>query len=315
AVFGELTREFLEGKFELTGGLLYFRDTISTVQLSGFTDPTPSAVTGTDDHHLSPRVILNWHPHADSTVYASYSEGFRSGGAQGAAILAIEPNFPALKPDTLKNYELGAKGDLFGGALSYDAALYYMDWKAVQQPLLVSLGAVNIQTIINSKSASGVGGELGFTFRPVTDLAFSGNFGWNGLKVDADVLSGSVDLFPKGVRLNLSPEYTAGAAATYTVHLSGGYKGNFSGTFNYISSTTDRSLNTVTNSVLISPGDATRTGNLSFALVSPQRWTASVFVDNFTNENASPLNHFVGFANWNQRIRPRTFGVQFEDSF
>src|SRR3546814_11448660 len=63
----------------------------------------------------TPRVVLTWHPSRDFTVYTAYSEGFRSGINQDPAITRAAPQFSPLKPDLLRNYELGVKGGTADG--------------------------------------------------------------------------------------------------------------------------------------------------------------------------------------------------------
>ena len=55
--------------------------------------------------------------------YATVSTGFRSGGLNPQQE-PFEPIPGAFAPDTLTNYEVGAKGRLFGGALDYQADVY-----------------------------------------------------------------------------------------------------------------------------------------------------------------------------------------------
>ena len=45
-------------------------------------------------------------------------------------ILRASNGFAAsVEPDTLRNYELGAKGKIFANRLNYDLSVYFMDWQ------------------------------------------------------------------------------------------------------------------------------------------------------------------------------------------
>src|SRR3546814_13424751 len=44
-------------------------------------------------------------------------------------ITRAAPQFSPLKPDLLRNYELGVKGGTADGQLLFDAAIYYIDWR------------------------------------------------------------------------------------------------------------------------------------------------------------------------------------------
>src|SRR5262249_4611108 len=99
AVFGELTRLFMNGRFELTAGLRHFDDEVTfqeNVPHSGV--PTDALLHTTSHFHAdTPRGVFTWHVNKDATAYASYGEGFRSGFTQNAFALAVAPNFPSVK--------------------------------------------------------------------------------------------------------------------------------------------------------------------------------------------------------------------------
>ena len=86
---------------------------------------------------VTPRAVLTWYPNDELTVYTSYSEGFRSGYDQTPRVEFLAPGFPPVEEDSLRNYEVGAKGNLLDGRLIFDAALYFIDWQDVQQTILV----------------------------------------------------------------------------------------------------------------------------------------------------------------------------------
>ncbi len=314
AIFGELTRRFLDSQLELTGGLRYFHDKQRTTEVSNFAGTPPVGVFGNDTFEdVSPRVILNWHPERDVTIYASYSQGFRSGGTPSKTIRVLLPDFPAIKPDRLTNYEVGSKGSLFDGVLEYDLAAYYIKWKDIQQSLTADYNGVRIASIVNSESASGFGGELGLAVRPARGLTVQGSAALNDLQFDADVLNAGVVLFPEGARLNQSPRFTANGSIDYTAPLGGDYTGQFSMSLNHVSSLQIRDLTGTT--VIVNKGQSVTTGSASVGVTSPQGWSATLFVDNFTNQNHAPTVNFLGFSYLDQRIQPRTIGVQLEHRF
>jgi len=47
----------------------------------------------------------------------------------------------------------------------------------------------------------------------------------------------------------------------------------------------------------------------SFALISPYRWTATLFVDNINNDHAG-LPSGDAVPSWDTQVRPRTMGLQ-----
>jgi iron complex outermembrane receptor protein len=228
AVFGEFGRRFFNDQLEWTLGLRYFHDEASSrenIQDEGLVGVPLYHATDTYNA-VTPRAVLTWYPNSDLTTYISYSQGFRSGFPQNSNTLESAPYWPTLKPDKLYNYEIGAKGDFLDKRVSLDSALYYIDWRDVQQTLQVPIGnGVYGAAPINGQGASGLGVDLAVTTRPVEGLDIGMNFGWNNLTLNSAIYAGSILIFNKGDRLNFSPEFSAGGFANYSFPIAGGVKG------------------------------------------------------------------------------------------
>ena len=311
AVFGELSRKFFHDQLEWTLGGRYYHDEESTTDLM----PPPGIPV---DHFTAsfnattPRVVLSWFAQPNVTAYASYSQGFRSGFGQQPVILEAAPGYPPVRPDKLNNYEIGSKGALWDGRLSFDAAVYYVKWNDVQQSLSVLYEGATFSAFVNAGSASGAGAEFAVTARLLEGLEVSVNSSWNDLKFDSDVTSADGLLFAKGQRLNRSPEYTAGASVRYTFALgSGGYTGNLAASGNYTSQMSAPPQIGVANGMVFEGSDLVL-ARVSATVKAPAHWSATAFVDNINNYKRSPLPEFPGIEEWNERVRPRTYGLQFE---
>lgn len=316
AIFGQVTRLLLDDKLELSVGARYFKDKVLSRENSRHTGivTEPLYRASVSFEKSSPRVGITWHPMPDLTFYASYAEGFRSGFPQNANIVRAAPQFPALRPDNLKNYELGSKGRLWNGLLSYDAALYYIDWQDVQMTLSVPINGGFFSAPVNGTSASGPGAEVSLALKPVRDLEIGGNVGWNDLTSDTDVLSSNVVLLKEGDRLNYSPKWTAGAYATYSFPIgSGGLEGSLSGSVNYSSR---QDFHNIQRGQSVNyPGDPVTIARADFSLRSTKRWAITLFADNLTDSNDRPIGGLFGAPAFTPRIRPRTIGLQFETQF
>ena len=321
AFFGELTREL--GPLAITGGLRHFADDVTQLENSSGTLP-PSPLYRRDNtfHKWSPRVVLTWHPGGETNLYTSYSEGFRSGSAQNASVARLAPNFPPIRPDNLKNYEVGLKRTFGHGRADVDAAVYYIDWTDVQQNLTVPSGngVTFFAANVNGVSASGMGFDFAATTRPASGWTVGANASWNNLTEDADVITkpaaapNGVVLFSKGTRLTYSPEFTAGAFAGYAFPLQRGYAGRLSASVNHISEQVFRRL--VGTDVLVIPGDPMTIGRIGASLDAPTRWTATFYIDNLNNEQGAPQkNGGGGRVDRDMHIRPRTVGLQLEYHF
>ena len=99
----------------------------------GATSPAAPQSTDSDDDVLI-KVNASWDISDSTMVYATYSEGYRHGGAQSLPSLADgdpfgEPNAEALRTfasDSVTNYELGIKGG--NERFRYTASLFNVDW-------------------------------------------------------------------------------------------------------------------------------------------------------------------------------------------
>ena len=320
AGFGQITRTFADDHFELSAGLRYFHDTVGVQSL-----PTQDALLALIDHTTvfhafpTPRVVATWLPNADLTVYASYSEGFRSGFNQSPLALLAAPGLPPVQADKLHNYELGAKGSLFNGFATYDAALYYIKWDGVQQSGEILYNGVIIGASINGSSASGPGIDASLTLHPTQGLEIGGSLSYNDLTQDQAVLSQGVVLYPKGARLANSAAFTADAFVHYGFALNGKLDAHFNTSGNYSSAQTF-SLLSGDSSQLYASGKPLLV-NSSFEISNHFNQSLSLYVENLTNwhglmEPAPPAAPTADAeASAELRTRPRTVGVQLEAKY
>ena len=301
AVYGEVTRLLFDQQLELTAGLRYFHDAVSQPVNETYPPTQTTAVATT------PRAVLTWHPAKDWTLYGSYSQGFRSGFPQAGPNAGLPP----AQPDRLYNYELGSKGILFDGRLKFDLALYYIDWQHVQESITVTVEGVPYSATVNGRSASGPGVDLALTSEVIDRLTLAGSFSWNDLKMDSNVYSGGALLFPDGARLNLSPEYTASLSADYRFpFFATGLDGHLSLAANYVSN--------MQNTVLLGSeantgrGDPEFIPRAGFSLSSRSGWTGTLYADNLSNYQRSPIPGYGNLTEYYSRVRPRTVGLQLE---
>jgi len=310
AAFGELTRVLADGKFEVTAGLRYFEDEVSSMEDVDLDDPAPKVdVAQTTFQHTSPRAVFAWHPDDQSTVYASYARGFRSGYNQTLFALSLMPTLEAVNEDELNNYEVGWKSNVLDGRLAFDASVYYMDWQDVQMELCVRF-SVGCETVgVNGSSASGLGVDLVVSARPADRLTLGFNASWNDLATDQQILAGDVVLFEAGERLSHSAEYNLGASLSFGFPIgAGGLEWEFSASANYSSGVTVKSF--LAPVVTTTKGDYILDSRASFALLSPDRWTLELYAENIANERGTPMDDQIEF--YARRLRPRTIGLQLE---
>jgi iron complex outermembrane recepter protein len=309
AAFGEVTRVLADGAFEITGGLRYFSDDVTQIEFINSTGPR-----GKTFDKVSPRAVLTWHPSDDAALYASYAEGFRSGFTQSAPVLRVAPGFPALEADTLRNFEVGAKGAALDRRLRYEVAVYYIDWQDVQQTINVEIAPTVFATAaVNGESASGPGVDAALTLNVTDNFSVGLSGSWNDLAVDADVITRNVVFFSEGERLNYSAEKTWGANADYEMELGGGYLARLSGSASYSSAQDNRSQSAATGAITINKGDDILITRASLAFEAPRNWGLTLFVDNANDEDGTPSAN--ADPRQSIRVRPRTWGLQLDYHF
>jgi len=110
------------------------------------------------ENGVTPRLTLSYEPSRAATFYASYAQGFRTGGVnapvtddicspaerRAAGIPDVPPPYDSDRTD---NYEIGAKTSLWGGRLRINGAAYRIAWKDYQQAFQTACGINNATTI------------------------------------------------------------------------------------------------------------------------------------------------------------------------
>lgn len=149
SVFGQLTFD-LTDQLELTAGARYSHEEKA---LGGTVGGAPVVVArpSRSFNDISPEVSISYRPNTVTTFYASYREGFVSGGYNITATQATGPNAdPSFDQSTVRGVEAGIKGYLAGRQIRYDLNGYYYNFKDLQvsafDPASISLTTRNAAT-------------------------------------------------------------------------------------------------------------------------------------------------------------------------
>ena len=306
ALFGELTRLLWDGRVEVTGGVRYFHDDV--FQAGAYLGQPIILPLDDTFHKVTPRALVAWHPTHESTIYASYSEGFRSGAPQNPAVAAA--GIPPVGPDDLRNYELGAKASTLDGRLSFDLAVYYMKWLDIQQSHNIVINGLPQNAFINGTSASGVGVDFGITAKPTENIALALGYSWNNLSQDEPIYVGSQVFYNKGDRLANAPGRDGHVSAEYSIPLADAVVGRLaaSATYTGYSWFRDPGFGSVYVPYHSNPMLDAR---VSFTLDVRDRFSIKLFVDNLTNDQGTPARSSL-IPEYDLRVRPRTGGLQLE---
>ncbi|QIB66801.1 TonB-dependent receptor [Kineobactrum salinum] len=145
AVFGQVDYA-LTDQLSLTLGLRYTKDektfipdqVIERVNVPSFIFPFPAgtpilpAVEATNKiNEVTPMVNLSYQWSEQLMAYASYSEGFKSGGFT-QRVFPPEPTIPAFDPEFVEVYELGFKFSAPGNRLRINGALFHTQYDDMQ---------------------------------------------------------------------------------------------------------------------------------------------------------------------------------------
>jgi iron complex outermembrane receptor protein len=187
---------------------------------------------------FTPRASVSYEFADTFTTYASYSEGFKSGGFDMRGDVVLTPDtVNGYDPETVQSYEIGAKGTLFDDRLSYNFAAFYADYSdqqiTRQQPTVTG----SIASFVDNAGASTIQGvELEGTVQFTDRLSLNYGVGWTDAEFDKyetfqvitnpapppATLTVPVDLSDTAVFQN-TPEWNGNLALNYAQPLQNGW--------------------------------------------------------------------------------------------
>jgi iron complex outermembrane receptor protein len=226
AVFGQATYAITD-RLSLTAGLRYTDETKTFLpDQFVYTDPTglfpPGSVPGFRLVPLaeSERSITETTPMANLAyqwadgfmTYASYSEGFKSGGFT-QRIFPPLPAPPPFGPEFAASYELGFKFDSADRRVRLNGAAYFTDYSDLQVQVLVGVQPLTA----NAGGAQVKGFELELQTVPIEDLQINVGLGYADAaytSLDPTVIATGVTLDSKFAQV---PEWTGNFDVAYTI--------------------------------------------------------------------------------------------------
>lgn len=213
---------------------------------------------------FTPRVSVSFKPTPDHNIYASYSQGFKGGGFDPRGVGANAPDlngngirgendevaaFLSFRPESVDSYEVGYKGNLFDGGLTFALAGFYADYTDVQIPGSVACIVGGLPSFCgvtsNAGKATFKGVELEFNARLGENFATDGDrlnllgaVGYIDAKFDEYITN--IANVPTDVaqfrQIQNTPDWTASATLAYMTPVGAG-RLNLGTTLSYRSST------------------------------------------------------------------------------
>lgn len=308
----------------VVGGRYSQNDQSYTYRRSGIFNGGRSTTTKgkSSDEPFDYAVALQWHLNDDAMLYARVATGYRPGGPQVSNLAGL--GLPTTyDPDTVENFELGAKGTALGGQLRYDVAVYTIDWTDIQllQTVVVNTpnGPVRRSLIANAGAASSTGAEASMQWALTEGFVLGGSIAYMDAQLDsaAPAIGGA-----KGDRIPYSPEWSGTLDAQYSHALGSSLTGTLGASLQYMGERDNYFAADPTGNVQATMPSFT-TVNLR-ASIAWQDWEFGLRVDNATDERgllSAQTNAFeavppFGVANDSGAfIRPRTFALTVSRDF
>jgi iron complex outermembrane receptor protein len=233
-------------------------------------------------------------------AYASYSEGFKSGGWD-TRLTSPVLTVPGFRPEYAETIEVGLKSEWFEQTLRVNVAAFQTDYTDLQ--LIIQQGISPLTTNAGKSEIEGV--EIEVQWAPVSGLLLAGSYGWIDAKyTQLDAAANASGIFLSN-SFNNTPESTFSFTADYAQDIAGGRTLGWHLGYSW----KDDVFNDATNTPLLHQ-DAY--GLLSAGVTftgAEEKWSLGVGGDNLTDEEyiVSGFNQpGVGYTIATQ-ARPREF--------
>jgi iron complex outermembrane recepter protein len=320
AVFADVTFQVTDRlDIQLGGRESENRQTYSEVdegpytELLGHPSPIVNPQVKTKDssftYLLTPRLRIS----PDLMVYTRLASGYRTGGPNSTCtVLGVPCHF---EPDKTANYEIGVKGNIFGRLLSFDASVYYIDWKDIQ--LGVSDPVSFAVYYSNGSRAKSQGLELSMESQPRDGLTLGGWIAWGEAELTEDFPLDSSLFGNSGDRLPNSSRLSGRLSLEQEWPITGNVSAIVGGAVSYVGSREG-------NFAAVSSGSTRRERYPSYAQmdlragVEYESWAVNVFITNVTDKRGV-IDGGAGSFNFDpfafHYIQPRTIGAQLSRTF
>jgi iron complex outermembrane recepter protein len=313
AIFGEIGYQFSERWSALVGARVFDWEVTNNQELTFFGNNFNQTTGTVDDRDSFYKLQLDFRPTDDVALYLTRSEGFRFGGFNPfVGLPGIGPDVLRFSPDTLVNYELGAKTVWADGRVALNATVYRADWEDVQVVVFAAPPSPFAYTT-NGGLLESKGFELELTAK---------DFAVPGLYVSASLTSADAEfrrdvnpngaasaLIEAGDKLRRSPDNTWSLDLGYDFEIAGG-AAYVRANYWHKDRTTTEGFNSGGGSI-----DAPAQDVVNFSAgFDKASWSVKLYADNVTDEapllQISPLSTDPNEINRASTIRPRTIGLQ-----
>jgi iron complex outermembrane receptor protein len=266
----------------------------------------------------TPMAKLRFDVSDDLMVYASYAEGFKSGGFNGRASSAGPSQLSPFDPEQVDSWEVGVKGAFFDRRLTVNAAWFYNDYEDIQLTIFGRAPEGGfLSDIVNAGEATIQGLEVEFVALPLPGLQLSGNVGL--IRANYEKFTGrdpatNLPVDRAGLDFKHTPPWTYTLAAAYSLPLED--LGVLTARAEWFSQ--GRVFQNTENDPTIKQGKYGLLSARLSLLLPDERTEVALFGRNLLDRryiaNAVPLSVSLGFNSiyWNE---PRMFGLEVSHRF
>jgi iron complex outermembrane receptor protein len=253
-----------------------------------------------DFDNVSIRTGFNWQVNRDLFAYASFSQGFKSGGITTRLTAPFNPIIGiggltnlAFDEETVDSFEVGVKSELLENNLRLNVSLFQNNFDDIQ--IVVQRGVTPANENAGAAEIRGIELEA----QAILADTLSANFSLGLLDAEYTELDPLVGLDPATTELPNAPETTASIALNWQPTENWGINVNYS--------YTSEVYNDFENTELLLQDDSAIVGASINYTSSSQQWNVTAGVTNLTDErrlvsgfNAGALDFIIGSFN-----RPR----------
>ncbi|HET6331708.1 MAG TPA: TonB-dependent receptor [Polyangiales bacterium] len=219
AVFTQETLEILSG-LHLTLGARLNHDQKDYDYGVDFTQrnvpQVPQSTASASWNSFTPKIAIDYAPFEPMLIYASYSQGFKSGGF-GPSNMGSNPT-PKYDPERVTAYEVGVKTHWFEGRrLIANVTGFYNDYSDIQLTVQSRdpVTGANLRTTENAGTSHIKGFEAELAAKPFDGMTLNAGLGYVDAKFASLTADAVMSGFKVGDRLPQISDWSANAGAQY----------------------------------------------------------------------------------------------------
>jgi iron complex outermembrane recepter protein len=265
----------------------------------------------------TPRFTAKYKFDDSNMIYANAAKGYRIGGANPVYAICGPPYDDSETPyrsDSLWSYEIGTKNSFSDNRINTRLAAYYIDWKNIQQSILLGC---SFHVTENIGSAVSKGSELEIDGSPLSNFYMNLGLGYE----DAALTSAPPGSpLPVGSPLNGVPRWTGSLLGDYSYPMWFG-KGFVRGQYSFTGrSTSDNNPVSVVNATVAQRERGSYSLVNLFLGGKHETWETSLFIKNLCDvrgnlgDEQSEISELPGRPRW-MITQPRTIGIDVKKQF